>query len=233
MRSIMPISTETRSRAGARQRHVVVFARAPELGAVKTRLASDIGHAHALQVYRILGARAIAAACAVPDARVEVHFTPSTGRALVVDWLRKIVAGPAELFTQVEGSLGDRMAAAIEGALARGAQAVAVIGTDCPALDAAVIDRALAAVEGADVALGPADDGGYYLVAVRAHHPALFTGIPWSSPDTLRCTLDAAQRAGLRVALLDTLMDVDTGEDLRRWREEASPAVPDGGSASM
>ena len=196
---------------------IIVFARAPEMGTVKTRLAADIGPGRALQVYRMLGERAIAAACAVRDATVEIHYTPATGRELVAGWLGKAVSGPLELHAQDHGSLGDRMSAAIGGALERGASAVAVIGTDCPGLDAGVIERAFAALNAADVALGPAEDGGYYLIAVRARHPVLFTGIPWSSCETLQCTLDAAKAARLGVALLDTLMDIDTGEDWRRW----------------
>ena len=206
-----------RPRLGPLPRRIVVFARAPEQGRVKTRLAADIGPKRALEVYRALGARTIAAACAVPDARVEIHFTPATGRGLVSDWLGEPVVERVELHVQEEGSLGDRMSAAMGGALARGAPAVAVIGTDCPGLDTGVIERAFAALHAANVALGPADDGGYDLIAARAHHPQLFTGIPWSSCETLQRTLAAARAAGLRVALLDTLMDVDTVEDWRRW----------------
>lgn len=205
-------------------RRIVVFARAPELGSVKTRLATDIGAERALQVYRMLGIRSVAAACSVPDARVEVHYTPVAGRDAVAAWLGDSVVARVELHAQEDGTLGDRMSAAIDHALARGAAAVAVIGTDCPGLDAAGITRAFEALGGADVALGPAEDGGYYLVAVRARHPHLFTGIPWSSCDTLRCTLDAARAAGLQVALLDPLMDIDTGEDWNRWR--TTTAVP-------
>lgn len=199
--------------------HVIVFARAPELGKVKTRLAADVGAPAALGIYRMLGRRAVAAACSAGEAEVTVQFTPAGSDAVMAAWLAGAASDHVAFRVQEEGDLGARMSGAIRDAVHRGATAVAVIGTDCPSMDADVIARAFAALETVDVVLGPALDGGYYLIAARTPHEALFSGIPWSSCDTLRCTMEAADAAGLRVALLEPRMDVDTGEDWRQWLE--------------
>lgn len=210
---------------GSPPRRIVVFARAPLLGTVKTRLAADIGEVAALDVYRRLGAHAVSAALAVPDAGVVVQFTPADGAPSIRDWLRPL-GGELALRAQATGDLGHRMAGAIAEALDEGDGAVVVIGTDCPTMDARVIALAFERLADADVVIGPALDGGYYLIGTRALHPSLFHGIPWSSSDTLERTLVAAHAAGLRVALLDPRADVDSGADWRRWKADGSGAGP-------
>ncbi len=205
-----------------RTRRIVVFARAPVLGQVKTRLAADLGPAAALDVYRRLGRHAVAEACEVRDADVIVQFTPTDGATLIVEWLGDRLASRVSLRPQADGDLGARMAAAITEGVEAGAAAVVVIGTDCPTMEAAVIERACALLAQRDVVLGPALDGGYYLIAVRTAHRALFDGIPWSADDTLARTLDAAHGAGLRTGQLDPRADIDSGADWRRWQAAAS-----------
>ncbi|HET7601100.1 MAG TPA: TIGR04282 family arsenosugar biosynthesis glycosyltransferase [Gemmatimonadales bacterium] len=194
-------------------RTVLIFARAPSLGRVKTRLAAELGPAAALAIYRSLGLRTVTAARGVPEANVVVYYTPARARAAVAAWLGRDL----ELRPQRPGSLGRRMAAAVTDAVRAGAREVVVIGTDCPELDSATIARGFEALATCDVVLGPAHDGGYYLVGLRAPHPEIFENIPWSSPDTLRATLGAAARAGLHVALLEQRRDVDTAADWRHW----------------
>jgi len=209
-------------------RRVIVFARAPELGCVKTRLAADLGAEAALEIYRELGRHTLAAVCAVRHASVVVQYTPADRRALVEAWLA-CDAGTITLRPQCDGDLGARMASAVGEAVREGADAVVVVGTDCPSLDADVIERAFRTLERGDVGFGPAADGGYYLVALRAPHAALFHDIPWSASDTLRRTLEAAAAARLRVSLLEERMDIDTADDWRRW--QAMRDATDGGSS--
>jgi uncharacterized protein len=203
---------------------IIVFVRAPESGRVKTRLAAELGSDDALGIYRRLAEHTLSVARQVRDAHVVVCYTPEDARAAVAAWLGDDVA----LRAQRDADLGVRMAGAIEEALTGGAGAVAIVGTDCPGLDPQLIERAFAELANADVVLGPAMDGGYYLLAVKRNHPALFDGIPWSSPDTLAETLSAAADAGLRIALLEKRRDIDTAADWAAWCGEA----PEWGSYS-
>ena len=197
-------------------RALVVFARAPEPGRVKTRLAAAVGEAAALACYRALGERVVRAVAGAAAWRTVVAFTPPAGRDATAAWL----GAAADYEPQCDGDLGARMAHAVARREREGASRIAVIGTDCPDVDAAVVADALARLDGADVVLGPALDGGYYLIALRApaaRARALFEDVPWSSPDTLAVTLRRAEAAGLTVSLLAPLRDVDTVEDLEAW----------------
>lgn len=194
-------------------RALIIFARAPELGLVKTRIAADLGQQAALDIYRELGRNTVHAARAVRDCTIVVQYTPLGSEAGLVAWLGSDVL----LQPQTEGDLGARMSSAIDAAVHRGARHAVVIGTDCPSLDTAILGAAFDALATTDVVIGPATDGGYYLIGVTQSRPALFTGIPWSSTDTLGATLAAASAAGLGVALLDTRSDIDTAADWQRW----------------
>ena len=196
---------------------IVTFARAPELGRVKTRLASELGARAALAAYHELGRvcwQAVLAARSALGCRTLVAFTPAPAEQAMRDWL----PGADAYLAQPEGDLGRRMLAAIAAALGGGAQRVVLIGTDCPMLSPQLIAEALAALDDVDVVIGPATDGGYYLVGMSRAHAALFADVPWSSHLTLSITLERAATAGLRVAQLAPLSDVDTADDWRAWR---------------
>ena len=105
------------------------------------------------------------------------------------------------------------MAEALNQAL-RTADRVCVIGTDAPGVDAALVRSAFAALESADCVIGPAEDGGYYLIGLRQNHPTLFQDIEWSTPRVFEQTLAHASSAGLSIETLETLVDVDVLEDL-------------------
>jgi uncharacterized protein len=196
------------------KRALVVLARAPELGRVKTRLAREIGEAAALQAYRELGTAVLGAVGRLVDCDLMVAYTPADREGPVRAWL-----GPAPGYEpQREGDLGARMLGAITGRFAAGAAKVLVIGTDCPDLDTELLETAFAQLDRADAVLGPAADGGYYLVGMKRPIPEMFHGIPWSTPTTLSATLARAAAAGLSVALLDERRDVDIASDWRAWR---------------
>ena len=200
---------------------LVVLARAPELGRVKTRLAAGLGDAAALDIYRRLAGQVISTVRASDRYSLTVAYTPASAAHLMRQWL----GASTELRTQAGGDLGARMAHAIGEAMASGAERVVVIGTDCPDLDAAVIDAAFQQLASSDVVLGPATDGGYYLIGMSRLHPQLFTDIPWSAPDTLRVTLERARASGISVALLDERRDIDTADDWRAWLASGTGAA--------
>jgi rSAM/selenodomain-associated transferase 2/rSAM/selenodomain-associated transferase 1 len=190
---------------------VAVFAKAPRPGRVKTRLAADVGASEAVRIYRMIGRETVDALRQGPwDTRVYVTPATAQGIAAVREWL-----GPegVSFHTQSEGDLGHRMSSAIEECLAT-ADAVVVVGSDIPGLDARAVQSALAALTEADVVLGPATDGGYYLVGMTQPHPTLFEDVPWSTAQVLPRTEAAIRRAGLRYLLLDPRTDADTLADV-------------------
>jgi rSAM/selenodomain-associated transferase 1 len=190
---------------------LVVFARAPVLGQVKTRLGRLIGDQAALALYRAfvddtclmsagLGARRVLAVAGEPDA-----------------WLEKLAKSQRmELKQQGEGDLGARMQQAMAEYAARGP--VCIIGTDAPTLPRAHLHTALDALVEHEVVLGPADDGGYYLVGAQRSVPELFADVPWSTPGVLAATL--RNLAGRDVFTLPGWYDVDEAHDLDRLRAE-------------
>jgi rSAM/selenodomain-associated transferase 1 len=144
---------------------------------------------------------------------VTVAYTPPGAEPLMRRWLGTSMA----LRPQSDGDLGERMAIAVADAFSAGARRVVVIGTDCPDVTAGVVEEAFTRLDAADVVLGPAGDGGYYLIGMSRLHRELFEGIPWSSSDTLRATLEQARARGLSVALLEERRDIDTAADWRAW----------------
>lgn len=198
--------------------HLLVFARVPALGKVKSRLAAGVGAPAALAIYHELltiTRRAIAEA-GLP---ATVWLADTAGQLPTARESQEWPGLAARC--QPTGDLGERMAAAFAAAFAAGAQRVAIIGTDCPGVRAAHLTQAVELLREYDVVLGPATDGGYYLLGLRQPQPELFRDKRWSTDSVLADTLADAQRLGLRVALLPELRDVDTAEDLAAWRAAA------------
>ncbi len=187
---------------------VLLFAKAPRPGLVKTRLARDIGDLPALKVYRSLGARVAAAVGNVY--RITVWYEPHDAEGEMRMWL-----GDWDYRAQGEGNLGERMRVAFSAHFACGDRPVIVIGADTPGVDAAVIAEAEEALRSADAVFGPALDGGYYLIGLNRLFAKLFQGIPWGTATVLADTLERCQRVGVTVALLQPLRDVDTVTDLQ------------------
>lgn len=189
-----------------------VFVKAPVPGRVKTRLAADIGPARAAALYRRLG-RQVVASTASNRHQTVVWYAPRTCGRLVRAWLDGL--GVTRFRAQPAGDLGRRLRGAFARHFREGARRVILIGSDCPGVDARLVSRALAALDECDLVLGPAQDGGYYLIGLRVPAPELFHRIAWSTQAVLEQTLAQARALGLRVALLPLLRDVDTASDAR------------------
>jgi len=188
---------------------VLIFLKAPVAGAVKTRLAAEVGEARALRIYRGLAERQLAA---IPAGwPVEVHFTPAGAEATMRAWLGE--ASGRTWHPQPDTDLGNRLATAVAGAFGRGAGAVVLIGGDCPGLGTSELRAAAAALRTCDAVMGPATDGGYYLLGLRAACPAWFADIAWSTPMVAAQTRAVADRLGLTLRELPKLRDVDTAAD--------------------
>lgn len=128
--------------------------------------------------------------------------------------LKKIL-GPGEYRPQEGGGLGSRIAAAVDYCLKQGFGRAVVIGSDYPLLQPGNIRAAIDAIEYSDVVIGPAGDGGYYLLATKKIHPEIFANKPWGTPEVLDDTLRSLQKSGLTYHLLEAGQDLDTFEDIR------------------
>lgn len=210
-----------RSKPRPAHRAVLVFVRARQQGRVKTRLAAAIGDRAALRVYTRLAEHTLAEvrALAADGVAVRVHYAPADAGDAVRAWLGD---GPLYL-PQAEGDLGVRMKDAFLRAFAEGAERVVIVGSDLPEVSAALLRRAFELLDANPAAVGPARDGGYYLLGLRGMVEGIFDGMEWSTPAVLRVTLERFRAAGVEPAMLEVLRDVDTVDDLPPgWLEQAS-----------
>jgi rSAM/selenodomain-associated transferase 1 len=191
-------------------RRLLVFARAPQPGRVKTRLIPALGAAGATAVYRQLLQRTLAHAAALPGIVTELWWDGAAAGAAPGR-----CAGLAE--RQQQGrDLGARMAHALEQALRR-APAAVLIGSDCPDCDADYLQAAFAALRDHDAVLGPALDGGYVLIGLKRHAPQLFSAMPWGTDRVLDQTRARLRALGWRWHELAVRRDVDRPEDLAHY----------------
>lgn len=184
---------------------LLVFAKTPVLGKVKSRLAESLGAEKALWVYQQLLLKT--------EGIVRESFLK-----VVVFYLGKSVNEFRDCFKdftkkpQQGKNLGERMAYAFEWGFAQGYQKVICIGTDLWNLEKGTIEGALSALDAADVVLGPANDGGYYLIGMKEYHPQIFQNKKWSGPEVFKDTLIDLRTH--RVALLEEKTDIDYYKDL-------------------
>jgi rSAM/selenodomain-associated transferase 1 len=194
---------------------VLVFAKDPVPGTVKTRIAAAIGPERAARVYTDLLATTVGHAHAAARAKAVSHVELWCAPSPETPYLRGIASAfHCTRHRQCDGDLGARMAHAIGDALAR-APGVLLIGSDCPLLDPVRLAQAASLLATHDAVLGPAEDGGYVLVGAR--RPLPFDGVRWSSSHTFADTAAAFARAGIRFGTLPVSWDVDEPSDLARW----------------
>jgi rSAM/selenodomain-associated transferase 1 len=190
---------------------MILFAKAPVAGHVKTRLAAEIGAVRAAELHRAFVADTLAKLSQFTNvADLELHTDSPTDA-----WTELAVARDV----QTPGDLQLKLLHAFEGALQAGRPQVMILGSDSPTLPRAHVQRLLDSA--ADVALGPCEDGGYYAIACRRVHSGMFAGVEWSTANVLEQTERAAQRCGLSVERGDLWYDVDGPEDLTRLLAEA------------
>ncbi len=193
----------------ATNRVLGVFAKRPVAGQVKTRLASETSPEWAARVADAFLRDTLDRLAAIP-ARHVLACAPAEAES----WFADLVGERAALVRQSSGDLGQRMTAFFQSQREAGSTATVLIGTDSPTLPLAYIQQAFDALGRADVVLGPATDGGYYLIGIARRLPPIFTGVRWSSPHVLAETL-ARLPADWRLELLPPWYDVDTWAD---WR---------------
>ncbi|MBA3557259.1 MAG: TIGR04282 family arsenosugar biosynthesis glycosyltransferase [Gemmatimonadaceae bacterium] len=195
------------------RRAVVIFARAPDVGKVKTRLASELGEREALDIYVRLAETTVGVVASLSGCDRVIAYTPTDSDVRMRDWLGAGFTYEA----QCDGDLGARMAHAFDRRFEKNAERVMLIGTDAPGIDSRILEEGFVALGHNDVVFGPALDGGYYAIGLRSPQRILFENISWSAKDTLFRSMVAAQRSGLSVHLLPQLTDIDTAQDWWRW----------------
>ncbi len=198
-----------------------LFTRYPQPGAAKTRLIPLLGDEGAALLQREMTEFSLDTVKRLRKRfpiDIEVRFEGGDV-AIMADWL----GGGVDYAPQGIGDLGGRMARALWEAFAAGVEKAVIIGADCPGITEALIGDAFDSLGNHDVTLGPADDGGYYLIGVNRPAaeralPYLFSNVAWGTEAVLRKTLDSAKQRGLAVHQLPELHDVDRPEDIALWR---------------
>ena len=191
---------------------LVVVAKAPIPGEVKTRLIPHFTPEEAADLYRCFLQDRIKEISKLKGIDLAVAFTPADAG----DTFARITSNGFKLFAQKGDDLGQRLNHVFLEKLVRGYDAVSIVDSDTPDLPRSIVEQSFQTLmsDGVDAVFGPCDDGGYYLVGMRRPHPELFQDIPWSTPAVLTITLARAARLGIRTKLLPGWNDLDTFEDL-------------------
>lgn len=188
------------------------FAKFPEPGKVKTRLAKDIGPGAAAAFYRRITEYVLKRTSPLDSGYLRIVFyTPDAMRQRFEEWLRSEVMRP-----QRGTDVGERMANALEEMFEMGAKKAIVVGADIPGLHRGIIDRAFGALDSADIVVGPALDGGYYLIGMKSTHPEIFLNIDWGTGEVFSKTVFNIKKMGLHYCTVESLFDVDSLDDFKK-----------------
>lgn len=200
-----------------------MMTRFPQPGQTKTRLIPALGPEGAAALQRQMTEHLLSRFrpfCHTHALILEVHFTGGT-RTQMLDWL----GGQISFQQQCRGDLGQKLSHAFEQGFAAGLQRILIVGSDCPGIKEEHILQALAQLKTHDVVLGPAEDGGYYLIGLKAPQPNLFEAISWGQSCVLQQTLAIAACNGLTVSRLSLLPDIDRPEDLFLWAAYSEDSI--------
>jgi len=190
------------------RRLIILYTKFPTPGQVKTRLIPTLGAEGAAKAHRLMVDHALSHLEKLAGTTREIHFAGAR-LSQMQDWLG------SQSFVEQRGlDLGARLVRSFADSFNQGQEAVLIIGSDCPELSAQHLEEAFEALATKPLVLGPALDGGYYLIGLNRPVPQLFSEIPWSSPWVLKATLDIASHLGLSYHLLPPLGDVDEPVDL-------------------
>jgi rSAM/selenodomain-associated transferase 2/rSAM/selenodomain-associated transferase 1 len=208
---------------------LIVFTRYPEPGTTKTRMIPELGAEGAAELQRQMTEHILVRVnklCESQHFPVEIRYEGGS-EGLMKEWL-----GPEFSYCpQGNGDIGLRMGRALQKAFGQGCESVVIIGSDIPDITTEIMQNAFEALNQNDLVMGPAGDGGYYLIGVdrktfRHWNPQLFSDISWGTENVLPETLAIAKKFELKYCLLDTLNDVDRPEDLRVWYQAAEITPP-------
>ncbi|MFQ5863091.1 MAG: TIGR04282 family arsenosugar biosynthesis glycosyltransferase [Candidatus Brocadiales bacterium] len=189
---------------------LMIFVKYPEPGKVKTRLAKTLGGEIAVELYRLMAEDIIRRLKGCRRYKIIIFFDPPHRASDMKDWL-----GNDLCYIQQSGQdLGERLTNAFGVAFDSGARRAVVIGTDCLGITQGTVSKTLQCLDEKDVVIGPAEDGGYYLLGLSQYIPELFHSIDWSTNKVFHQTIEKAKRLSLSSTVLEPLRDVDEPSDL-------------------
>ncbi|HYF04173.1 MAG TPA: TIGR04282 family arsenosugar biosynthesis glycosyltransferase [Patescibacteria group bacterium] len=206
--------------------YLIIFAKYPREGSVKTRLAKTLGLKKATEIYRLCAEHTFRVAEKNGESTIYLYYPDEQNSEDVRCWTND------RFYYKVQhnGELGKRMSEAFREVfttkpLKKDAKNVVIIGTDAPDISDEILHEAFKSLAEHDIVIGPAHDGGYYLLGMKKLHEELFKNIAWSTESVFERTVKIAQQSKLSVAVLKTLRDIDTEEDLRSWLEDPETHV--------
>ncbi|MDY6823715.1 MAG: TIGR04282 family arsenosugar biosynthesis glycosyltransferase [Thermodesulfobacteriota bacterium] len=193
---------------------IILFVKAPVSGQVKTRLAATLGDDTALDLYQCFVTDMLAMVESLSHP-LRIYYHPPDAGPAVQRWLGDRYA----LFPQQGQTLGDKMQHAFSQTFDDGIEKAVLMGSDFPDLPATIVTEAMAALDTAPAVIGPATDGGYYLIGFTAagFSPGVFSDIPWSTDAVLASTCKRFQASGIRPYILPPWLDIDTENDLKQF----------------
>lgn len=221
--------TDTRPRPGDT---LLIMLKAPRPGFVKTRLAAELGPERAAEVYRSMVESLLGKIHAAPPPwRVVIAYTPVDAGPEMETWIgpsTRRTPADAMFIPQSEGDLGRRLREAFDTCFSLGAEVTVAIGGDCADITPDELGAAFIGARQSRLSIGPARDGGYWLIGLAGRRYAFLDDAPWSEPNLFHWTLDRAKTLGLTPRILTTKCDVDTIEDLAGLEPPAPRSVESG-----
>jgi len=190
---------------------LIIFLKYPEAGKVKTRLAKDVGDDEAARIYSHMALNIIEGAIDPQSYNTIIFYDPPEKEKEIKNWIGK---KEVQYLPQIGNTLGDRISNAFKEVYSNGADKTVIIGTDCLEVTSEIINKAISLLGETQVVLGPAEDGGYYLLALNQDRPQIFQDINWSTEHVLNQTVSKIVENKLNYQKLKTLKDIDTVDDI-------------------
>ena len=190
---------------------LIIFVKYPDPGKVKTRIARELGAEKAADIYSLIAGSVIENVSGSDKYRTVFFFDPPEMENGIRQWLGR---DDVTYEPQSGNTIGERMSDAFERVFSGGAEKAVLIGTDVPEITGETVNRAFRLLEFEDAVIGPAEDGGYYLLGLKKPEPLLFDDIEWGSDSVYKRTVERIEKLDLSYKPLDTLRDVDTAEDV-------------------
>ncbi len=194
---------------------IIVFTRFPVEGKVKTRLAKNMGNKFAVSFYRVCAEHTFKELLKVKETGSEIFLFCSEGNE--IEQVMKWAGNDFNYYSQQGNDLGLKMQNAFETVFKKGYKKAIIIGTDAPDVSMNIVQSAISVLNNYSVVIGPANDGGYFLLGFKSKLIDLFSGIEWSTDSVFNSTIEKLNNSKTHYFVVDELTDIDTLEDLQNW----------------